>query len=230
MSVLDFLAFPKIGRMTKGVTITEKIDGTNAQLNFDAFGNMLVGSRKRQIFPEGTFFGGADYDDGGVLLPVKGTDNFTFAKWAYDNQAALFDFLGEGRHYGEWAGNGIQRTYDLDTKRFYLFNTGRFGPGKQVIPDGLKAVGLSSVPVLYEGELKGDTVDTVMATLKMAGSLINTYDNPEGIIVYMHGPGVYFKETYEYNKGKWESKYEDEDRVAPTEPDQSGEAPRTAKC
>ncbi len=106
---LKFEPFNKIGRLKRTCTITEKIDGTNAQICFNAAGEMLVGSRKRQIWPEG--FEGKD----------KGCDNAGFAKWAYENKDALFDFLGEGRHFGEWCGGKIQRGYGLTEKRFALF-------------------------------------------------------------------------------------------------------------
>lgn len=52
MSKLIFKPFEKLGRMKRGCTITEKIDGTNAQICFGEDGDILVGSRKRQIWPE----------------------------------------------------------------------------------------------------------------------------------------------------------------------------------
>lgn len=194
--MLEFEPFPKIGRINATATITEKIDGTNAQIQFDGWGGMLVGSRKREIHPEGSVF---DLD---TKKNIKGTDNFGFAKWAYDNQSALYDFLGLGRHYGEWAGHGIQREYGLEEKRFFLFNSGRFGPGKQEIPEDLCRIGLDTVPVLYDGPLGKDSIEIVMHNLKKFGSRVNHYVNPEGVIVYLHGSRTYFKDTYEYRQGK----------------------------
>lgn len=194
--MLEFETFPKIGRMSSNCTITEKIDGTNAQIVFDEHGNMLVGSRKRAIFPEGSVY------DTATQRPRRGTDNYGFAKWAYDNHPALFNFLGKGRHYGEWAGHGIQRAYGLDQKRFYLFNTARFGPQGQAIPTELQELGLDSVPVLYEGEHDSREVCDEMTNLKVFGSRINGFDNPEGVIVYLHGLKSYYKDTFEYRKGK----------------------------
>ena len=191
---LVFEKFPKLGRLKRNCTITEKIDGTNAQLLFDAIGNMLVGSRKRQIWPNGT--------EG----KPKGCDNMGFAGWAYNNQTSLFEFLGEGRHYGEWCGLGIQRKYNMNTKAFALFNTSRFGPGRQEIPEELKNIGLTAVPVLYEGTFATNTIDTVMEALKDLGSKFSPgFMNPEGIVVYHHGTRGYFKVTYEHDmtgKGK----------------------------
>ena len=40
---MEFEAFPKIGRMNRDCTITEKIDGTNAQLLFDEVGTRVPG-------------------------------------------------------------------------------------------------------------------------------------------------------------------------------------------
>ena len=185
---LTFEPFRKLSRMNRGCTITEKIDGTNAQLCFDAEGNMLVGSRKRQIWPEG-------YDG------KAGCDNAGFAKWAYDNQEALFEFLGEGRHYGEWCGGKIQRGYGLTEKKFALFNTSRFGDGRQEIPEELFNIGLTVVPVLFDGEFTTNVVEEVMEVLKEHGSYFaEGFMNPEGVVVYHHALRDYFKVTYDHDK------------------------------
>lgn len=185
---LTFEKFPSLKRMKRNCIITEKIDGTNAQICFDAGGNILVGSRKRQIWPEGT--------DG----QLKGCDNQGFAQWAYRLKKELFEFLGEGRHYGEWCGAGIQRKYGLNKKMFLLFNTGRFGPTKQKIPKHLSTEGLGTVPVLYEGIFTTDAVDNTMQKLLETGSHINTFNNPEGVVVYHTTLRDYFKVTYEHDK------------------------------
>lgn len=198
--MLTFEPFPKIGRLRRSCTITEKLDGTNAQLVFDACGNMLVGSRKREIFPEGTVLD--QPTPCGITKYKKGTDNFAFAQWAYFNRDVLFEFLGEGRHYGEWYGRGIQRGYCMERKEFALFNTARFGPGRQEIPDHLQSVGLTVVPVLYEGEFNSDTIEDVMCELK-GNSYIDGYNDPEGIIIYHHGTRTYSKVTYDFDDGKW---------------------------
>jgi hypothetical protein len=149
---------------------------------------MLVGSRKREIWPEGT--------EG----KSKGCDNMGFAKWAYDNKDRLFEFLGEGRHYGEWCGCGIQRRYNMDTKVFALFNTARFGPGRQEIPQDLQDIGLTVVPVLFEGLFASDTVDLAMDELQNTGSVFSEgFMKPEGVVVYHHALRNYFKVTYEHD-------------------------------
>ena len=101
----DFVAFPKIPRLSRRCVITEKIDGTNACIFIGEDGEFLVGSRTRWITPE--------------------NDNHGFARWAYEHKDELLG-LGPGRHFGEWWGQGIQRGYGLKEKRFSLFNTSRW--------------------------------------------------------------------------------------------------------
>ena len=196
MNELTFEPFQKITRLKRDCTITEKIDGTNSQIVFDTDGNVLVGSRKREIWPEGT--------EG----KPKGCDNVAFARWVYENKEALFDFLGEGRHYGEWCGGKIQRGYGVHEKHFLLFNTSRFGEGSQEIPETLKSVGLGSVPVLYNGPFTTTAVDEAMIELKDHGSYFaDGFVNPEGVVVYHHALRSYFKITFEHDdKGKWDNK------------------------
>src|SRR4051812_35324540 len=101
--MIEFVEFPKIARLSRECVITEKIDGTNAQIHIakmdyylkatDAIANsfdsyMFAGSRNRYIAP--------------------GADNFGFASWVKAHADELWA-LGEGRHYGEWWGSGIQR-------------------------------------------------------------------------------------------------------------------------
>ena len=177
MSELVFEKFPSIKRLKRNCVITEKIDGTNAQIAFDEFGVMLVGSRKREITPE--------------------DDNYGFATWAYDNQELLFEILGEGRHYGEWWGSGIQRRYGKvnGDKIFSLFNSGRWHPR-----DLDRLDGLSVVPVLYAGEFTTDVVDEVMNRLKGSSVVANGFENPEGVIVYHSQINQMFKVTFEHDE------------------------------
>ena len=195
MSELKFEPFEKIGRLNRNCVISEKIDGTNAQIQFAADGDMLVGSRKRQIWPEGT--------EG----KNKGCDNAGFAGWSYANEKALFEFLGEGRHYGEWCGGKIQRGYGLTEKKFALFNTGRWGE----VPGHLLSVGLCVVPVLYEGEFTTDVVACAMEDLNVQGSFFaKGYMNPEGVVVYHVATKTLFKVTYDHdNTGKGRNRQTD---------------------
>ena len=175
MSDLIFEKFPAIKRLKRSCVITEKLDGTNAQINFDLDGNMLCGSRKRVITPE--------------------DDNYGFARWAYENKEKLFSVLGEGRHYGEWWGQGIQRRYGMDKKVFSLFNSGRWHENDLVDVDQL-----SVVPVLYAGEFTSEHVDEVMAQLKGYSVAAEGFKKPEGIVVYHSQIKQMFKVTFEHDE------------------------------
>ena len=189
---MEFQGFPKIKRLDREIIITEKIDGTNAQIaiTFDStevkatpptalvlseVGPMYLfaGSRNRWITP----------DD----------DNFGFAAWVADNCRELAQ-LGPGRHFGEWWGTGIQRGYGLKERRFSLFNTERWA-NTPLVPC------CSVVPVLYKGTLDvfdSDIVGTWLSILKDHGSLAAPgYMNPEGVIVYHTAANVSFKKTFD---------------------------------
>lgn len=49
---MDFVKFPSIARYSRDCVITEKIDGTNAQICITEDGQFLTGSRTRWITPE----------------------------------------------------------------------------------------------------------------------------------------------------------------------------------
>jgi len=182
---LEFAKFPKVKRLKRDCVITEKLDGTNAQINFNLAGDMLCGSRNRVIVPE--------------------DDNYGFAKWAFENKEELFKILGEGRHYGEWWGQGIQRGYNMECKMFSLFNTGRW------CEDDLKTVEqLSVVPTLFEGLFSTEAVDNAMRDLADTGSRASKgFYNPEGVVVYHSQVSSLFKLTYLLDDGKWTGKYDD---------------------
>lgn len=175
MSDFIFEKFPAIKRLKRSCVITEKLDGTNAQINFDVDGNILCGSRKRAITPE--------------------DDNYGFARWAHENKSGLFSVLGEGRHYGEWWGSGIQRRYGMDKKIFSLFNSGRWAESDLEGVDQL-----SVVPVLYAGEFTSDQVDEAMNKLKGCSIAAAGYNNPEGIVVFHSQIKQMFKVTFEHDE------------------------------
>ena len=175
---LMFEKFPAIKRLKRNCVITEKIDGTNSQILFSEEGHMLCGSRNRQITPE--------------------DDNYGFAKWAYSNSKQLFAVLGEGRHYGEWWGQGIQRRYGMEKKVFSLFNSGRWQQ------EDLESIDqLSVVPVLYAGLFHSDAVGDCMDDLNGCSVAAPGYEKPEGVVVYHTQIKQMFKVTFEHDdKGK----------------------------
>lgn len=175
----EFRPFGKIPRLARICTITEKIDGTNALIYIDG-AMFLVGSRNRWITP----------DD----------DNYGFARWAHEHQAELF-MLGDGRHFGEWWGQGCQRGYGLTEKRFSLFNTAKWSD------PAVRPPCCHVVPVLYEGLFTTAYVECAMIDLLNNGShAAPGFMDAEGVIVYHHAAGSYFKRTI---KGDEEGKSAD---------------------
>lgn len=164
---ITFKSFDKIPRLSRDMIITEKLDGTNAQIFIAENGNILAGSRNRWITPE--------------------NDNFGFAKWVYENKEELLK-LGQGRHYGEWWGEGIQRGYNLNEKRFSLFNVLRYNLANT--PSCCNVV-----PLLYYGGFDTNIIENELDFLAKTGSKACSYPYPEGIIIYHLASGVLFKKT-----------------------------------
>lgn len=166
-----FEEFPKMPRLSRECVITEKIDGTNAQICIaDDFETMRIGSRTRWITPE--------------------DDNAGFAKWCKTNKEELLT-LGPGRHFGEWWGLGINRGYGLKEKRFSLFNSSRW-----TLENTPSCCGV--VPELYRGIFTTENVEEVLANLKKFGSIASPgFMRPEGVVVFHLAGNFGFKKTIE---------------------------------
>ena len=187
----EFVEFPKIARYSREVIITEKIDGTNAQIFIDTDNTIYAGSRTRWIAP--------------------GCDHMGFAKWVEAHKDELLT-LGPGRHFGEWWGQGIQRGYGLKEKRLSLFNVTRwclYGQEPQELPSGKKqdilppCVGL--VPELGRCTMDEFEAPFWMNYLLVHGSFAAPFMDPEGIVVYHTAGNICFMKTYdndEYGKGQ----------------------------
>ena len=198
MTALEFKAWPKIPRLNRGMVITEKIDGTNAAIH-------IVATTAKELADDlavGIFHEGMVELDDDVLFIVGAQsrkrlitpedDNFGFARWVRDNKQALALHLGEGIHYGEWWGSGIQRGYGLEkgTKRFSLFNVKRYAD--VYLPE----IGLGLVPVLYEGQFSTDRVAGIVDSLEFSGSSAAPgFMNPEGVVVFLAAANSLFKVT-----------------------------------
>ncbi len=190
---LKFRKFDKIPRLNRDMIITEKIDGTNAQVTLELFDNlneeekdtlpyvpifedsmiMLVGSRNRYLSEE--------------------KDNYGFFKWCVDNKEGLAN-LGLGRHYGEWWGAGIQRKYGMHKKVFSLFNTHRWLHDRPVCCD--------VVPVLYEGPFSTLRVREELLRLMKDGShaaakYVDKRQPAEGVVIYHKQGNFLLKATLE---------------------------------
>lgn len=184
---MEFIEFPKMPRLSREMIITEKIDGTNAQVNivdlsewdYDPehliikFGNigLLAGSRTRWITPN--------------------DDNFGFAKWCLANAEELIK-LGPGRHFGEWWGQGIQRAYGLKEKRFSLFNVGRWAD------DSIRPECCHVVPELFRGIFNTFDIEQTLECMRRYGSAAAPgFMRPEGIVVFHVAGNFGMKKTLE---------------------------------
>lgn len=169
----EFKSFDSIPRLKRNCVITEKLDGTNAQVHITDAGVIYAGSRNRWISSE--------------------DDNFGFARWVAEHAGEL-QSLGPGTHYGEWWGPGIQRRYGIAEKRFSLFNVHRWGPGGA--QEEAKPACCHVVPLLYSGPFSSEAVETALAQLEKEGSVASPgFMNPEGVVVYLSAARQLFKVT-----------------------------------
>lgn len=175
---LEFNPWPKIPRgQHENVVITEKMDGSNSCIVIKDGSIIGIQSRKR------------------FISPGKDSDNFGFAAWVHTNAQKLLG-LGDGEHYGEWAGPKIQNNpHALEEKKFFLFNTFRWHEN-HMPPECCDIV-----PVLYRGELTDNCIDLVMQEL--LESAAGTSIVPEGVIVYYCNTRRNEKYTFKDTRGKW---------------------------
>ena len=168
MSAIEFQPFPKLARLNRNITITEKLDGTNAAVVIvqeDAtdrgFANGPDVNRVAFIRTSVDTFSVYAQSRNRFITPRD--DNYGFAGWVARNAEALVDILGAGTHFGEWWGSGIQR-----------------------------------VPVLYEGPFGQLEIDLAIANLDLDGSeAAEGFEHPEGIVIYHQAARQSFKVTLE---------------------------------
>jgi hypothetical protein len=190
---LIFQPFPKLARLSRECTITEKLDGTNAQIYIVDPETLENEEYEEVVRTEPVATVGVYHIYAGsrtrLIKPGKTTDNYGFAQWVADHPDLVE--LGPGRHFGEWWGKGIQRNYGLDEKRFSLFHT--HGIAKK--PDCV-----SVVPELYRGTFATAQVIIEMDRLYRNGSKAAPgFMNPEGVVVYHEHAKVAFKKTFDDN-------------------------------
>lgn len=166
----EFTSFQKIGRLSREIVITEKIDGTNGVIQIGEDGSFLIGSRSQWITPE--------------------KDNYGFAAWATLHRDELVAGLGIGRHFGEWCGQGIQRKYGVAEKRWSLFNVSKWSEARPSC--------CHVVPTLWRGDFDTNSIASVMDALHENGSAAAPgFMKPEGIVIYHAQANVMFKKTFE---------------------------------
>jgi hypothetical protein len=200
---IEFQEWPKTSRFFRDIVITEKIDGTNAAVgikavqsegNHDEYGLTypVVNGQTYQLYAQSR-----------NRLIKPGQDNAGFAAWVTTNAYELAVHLGEGLHFGEWWGSGIQRGYGLQKgeKHFSLFNTHRFENIQEDSNDLVRCV-----PVLYQGPMAEKQITASLDNLQSHGSWANHgFKNPEGVCVYHTASRLVQKVTLDNNDaGKWE--------------------------
>ena len=213
----EFRPFPKTPRLSRECIITEKIDGTNASIYigpYNPLDSSCIGIQYTENVPLGMWVGSRN------RWITLADDNFGFARWACDHTKELFN-LGEGHHFGEWWGSGIQRNYGFKNgERFFsLFNSSRWvehdkptylienpnPTAPQKFTEHAPAC-CKVVPILYEGVFDTAFVNSTLTVLGSNGSVAASgFMNPEGIIVYHKAAGIGFKKTFDSDdqpKGK----------------------------
>lgn len=203
---MEFQPWPSISRLNKEAIYTEKIDGTNAAVVIERISPSLGPLADWELELLG-WSGKEDvvYMESGVYLVAAqsrkrfitpGDDNFAFAKWVYDNSRNLIEVLGEGRHFGEWWGSGIQGGYGLSNgeRRFSLFNVKRWEDtlthehGHELIPE------LYMVPVLTKETFSTITAKWCVESLREHGSMASPgFMRPEGVVVFHTASGTPYK-------------------------------------
>lgn len=212
----DFKAWPKISRLFRSVVVTEKIDGTNAAVLIDHKyvqhaakpGDIEHGGIIIDLFPDSytphLVWVGAQSRK---RLITPETDNHGFAAWVRTNAWRLAPMLGEGRHFGEWWGSGIQRGYGLEKgeKRFSLFNISKY----DYVNDhpASAELGIATVPIID----RHDIFDTNMINYSLNKLIVDGsyaspgFDRPEGIVTFHEASNTLFKtlvENDELPKGR----------------------------
>lgn len=197
-----FERFPSLTRFSQGWSITEKIDGTNAQVFiYPTFKYDDKDYTNQVLF---THNGMYLFAGSRSRLITCNNDNAGFARWATENGEMLIETLDEGRHFGEWWGQGIQRNYGLKEKRFSLFNSLRWK--QEDLPEGLYVV-----PILrgydnqyLDGGPSEAAIDALEALRNYGSAAAPGFMDPEGIVMFHRASGTAFKKTFDYDEyGKW---------------------------
>ena len=199
MTVIEFKPWPKTPRLYRSVTITEKIDGTNAAVIVKEFpfGTHLDEPPANAVL----VFGPGKMDNEGLpaveylvsaqsrrRIVTPGNDNHGFASWVWENAEYLARTLEEGHHYGEWWGVGIQRGYAMSKRVFSLFNLRKWGDTT------FENDQLRTVPVLYRGAFGDWAVNESLSMLECHGSQASPgYTKPEGVCVFHEDSNQVFK-------------------------------------
>jgi len=179
-------------RLHRGYIVTEKIDGTNGLISIEVVDPTSVGSTGLAVVVQ---TGEATYlvrAGSRTRWLGDGQENHGFWAWVKENALTLVNDLGEGLHYGEWFGKGINSGYGLDEKYFALFNSHRWEGSSFTTPN------LTVVPVLHKGDNAAnlnEVVENLIADLATFGSHARPGALAEGIIIFHVASGQKFKVT-----------------------------------
>ncbi len=222
-----FIGFGKISRLNRDITITEKLDGTNAAIGIgpeEGAVDIISTDLGNAVGPAP--YAGKVWAQSRTRVITPEQDNMGFARWVEENKEDLRRVLGPGLHFGEWWGGKIQRGYGMTGKKFSLFNFTRWANDPSV--HELARIGVQVIPVLYHGpwNTSGQYLFAPDCALKMlaqrgsfaqpgyklepaepnspgsfqerfTGKWFKRGVGPEGIVVYHKAGGVLFKATLE---------------------------------
>jgi hypothetical protein len=201
----EFVAWPKTTRLFRDIIVTEKIDGTNAAIHISELtaGWEDYPLEAHSLVVDGTRYVITAQSRKRLIWPGQASDNFGFAAWVYENARELVRLLGTGLHYGEWWGQGIQRGYGLEERRFSLFNVDRYAHTCAFVGP----VWVDPVVTLYRGPNDTDAIKESLQTLSSYGSVAAYgWPTPEGVCIYHSASRTVSKVTLDnQDAGKWEA-------------------------
>lgn len=203
---IEFQSWPKTPRLFRDIVITEKVDGTNSAIIIKEYEHDDEGGTIAQVNVDGKLYSVGAQSRNRLIFPGKTTDNHGFARFVEENAERLVELLGEGRHYGEWWGKGIQGRYRVNFKGFALFNTEKHDGLYTWFRDtSIGDVLVEVMPVLYEGPHSEQKIRETLSELNTNGSVVSPFDPAEGIVVFHTQSRKVYKVTLDNNdKGKWE--------------------------
>jgi hypothetical protein len=223
--VVEFIKWDSTARLFRDVIITEKLDGTNACVVIERIdpseSKPMPNRALRVLNQDGIHY--AVYAQSRNRLITPDSDNAGFAKWVEKNYQELFYVLGEGRHYGEWWGQGIGRKYDMKDKVFSVFNTAAWYSENMgtVATRADRAMqvkaNIEAVPVIAQIQFNEEEIRRHAENLYQRGSVATLthtgerFAKPEGICIYHKAADTVFKYTFDNNdRHKWEFDSEEE--------------------
>lgn len=210
---MEFKSWPSIPRMSKErAIVTEKLDGSNSAVRIRSVTSETSQDSALPVITVHTTDGSGSFEVYAqsrkrLLQPTKEGDNFGFARWVYENAPALVRVLGPGDHYGEWWGQGIQRSYGLSERRFSLFNAPRWFETLHPTEARSEISNLYIVPTLFMGDFYDLPIKELRDSLVEKGSQAVPGFKSEGMVVYLREVNASYKVLLENDDiHKWETK------------------------